>query len=472
MQKQFTKNIFFLLFVNVLIKPIYVLGIDAQVQNAVGDEKYGAYFAIFNFCFLFQILLDLGIQNFNSKEVSQNRENVANVFSYVIGTKLMLIILFLSGISLTGWFIGYPASYFPYVIGVGCIMVFQSMYVYLRSHFSALGYFRTETYLSALDKLLMILVLGYFIYYSKSIDIDKFILGQIAALIIACVIAAYLLRSHISISIKFSLSKSEALLKKSWPFALVFLLMTLYTRMDGVMLERLLDDNGKAAGIYATGYRLLDAANIIGYLFAILLLPMFARLLGTKEDVNPLIKAAAGVLIPGVTVISILSWYYAPDIINAIYTSATELNITTFKILMLSFWFVSLSYIYGTLITASGELRIFNLIFIVGIIVNWGLNLYLIPKSGPIGAAQATLLTQGLVFVGQYLLARSKFRIETSVEFVFKVLVFVAITFAICQLMTNYAAFWWPIEVILIGLFLLLVSFLLGLFRLSWTNLK
>ena len=455
-----------------LIKPIYVLGIDAQVQNSVGDEKYGAYFAIFNFCFLFQILLDLGIQNFNSKEVSQNREKVSDVFSYVIGTKLMLIVLFLSGISLAAWIIGYPITYFPYILGVGTIMIFQSLYIYLRSHFSALGHFKTETYLSALDKLLMILVLAYFIYYCHSIDIEKFILGQITALVTACLITALLLKSLISIRIKFSIAKAKALLHKSWPFALVFLLMTLYTRMDGVMLERLLDDTGKAAGIYATGYRLLDAANIIGYLFAILLLPMFARLLGENENVNPLIKAAAGVLIPGVTAISIISWFYAPDIINAIYTSTTELNVRTFKILMLSFWFVSLSYIYGTLITASGELRIFNMIFIIGIIVNWGLNLHLIPRSGPIGAAQATLFTQGLVFVGQYLLARGKFKIETSIDFVFKVLVFVAITFAICQLMTNYAAFWWPIEVILIGLFLLLVSFLLGLFRLSWTNLK
>ena len=70
MQNRFIKNIIFLLFLNLLVKPFWILGIDREVQNLLGDASYGTYQALFNFSYLFYILLDLGITNFNSRAVS------------------------------------------------------------------------------------------------------------------------------------------------------------------------------------------------------------------------------------------------------------------------------------------------------------------------------------------------------------------------------------------------------------------
>ncbi len=72
MQKKFLTNLGLLLFLNLLIKPFWVLGIDRSVQNAVGAEDFGFYFSILNFSFLFNILLDLGITNFNNRNIAQN----------------------------------------------------------------------------------------------------------------------------------------------------------------------------------------------------------------------------------------------------------------------------------------------------------------------------------------------------------------------------------------------------------------
>ena len=49
MQKKFVVNLALLLFLNLLVKPFYILGIDAEVQNQVGAEDYGMYFSIFSF---------------------------------------------------------------------------------------------------------------------------------------------------------------------------------------------------------------------------------------------------------------------------------------------------------------------------------------------------------------------------------------------------------------------------------------
>ena len=60
MQKKLLSGLFWILLLNLLIKPFWILGIETGVQNAVGPEEYGFYFTIFNLAYIFNILLDLG----------------------------------------------------------------------------------------------------------------------------------------------------------------------------------------------------------------------------------------------------------------------------------------------------------------------------------------------------------------------------------------------------------------------------
>jgi len=437
------------------------------VQNEVGDSAYGVYFAILDFCFLFQVILDAGIQNYNSKHVSQNRNQVSEHFAHVLGTKLILIFLFLVSVFGFAFLIDYPKDYYPIILLMGVVMSAQTFYVYLRSHFSALGKYKYETWLSALDKILMILVIGYLIYIAKNISIGNFLYGQLLALVIAIFIAILFLKNQFSLSIDFNIKKSKSLLKNSLPFALVFLLMTLYTRMDGVMLERLLEDDAIAAGQYAKGFRLLDAANMIGYLFSVFLLPMFARLLGEKKDTKPLVLTAVKIQLTFSTIISLVCWFYAKEILELIYTNVTTQTISSFKFLMVSFWAMAMSYIFGSLITASGKLKLFNTLFIVGILINWALNLYLIPLHQAIGAAIATVATQFFVFGGQFILASVRFRLLYGKSFIIKAFLLMGIYFAAIYIMSQLLQLNWLIEVFLFCIICLGLSFLFGFLRFS-----
>ena len=59
MQKKFVSSLLLLLLLNVLVKPLWIFGIDLTVQNRVGAEAYGLYAAIFSFTMIFNIVLDL-----------------------------------------------------------------------------------------------------------------------------------------------------------------------------------------------------------------------------------------------------------------------------------------------------------------------------------------------------------------------------------------------------------------------------
>ncbi|MBK6521515.1 MAG: hypothetical protein IPG08_03850 [Sphingobacteriaceae bacterium] len=57
---------------NLLIKPFWILIVDPKVQMEVGNAVYGEYMALFSFSFLTNILLDLGLANFNNRNIAQN----------------------------------------------------------------------------------------------------------------------------------------------------------------------------------------------------------------------------------------------------------------------------------------------------------------------------------------------------------------------------------------------------------------
>ena len=91
MQKKFITNLGFLLVLNFLIKPFYILGIDAEIINRVGAESYGVYFTLFNFSFLFNIVLDLGINNYSTTTLAKSEHLLAKFFSRLLSLKILLL---------------------------------------------------------------------------------------------------------------------------------------------------------------------------------------------------------------------------------------------------------------------------------------------------------------------------------------------------------------------------------------------
>ena len=61
MRKTFVTNLLLLLFLNLLVKPFYIFGIDRTVQNVVGTEVYGLYAAMFSLSIIFNIILNIFI---------------------------------------------------------------------------------------------------------------------------------------------------------------------------------------------------------------------------------------------------------------------------------------------------------------------------------------------------------------------------------------------------------------------------
>ena len=454
MRRSFLSNLFFLLFINFLVKPFWILGIDRTVQNAAGPEDYGIYFSLFNFTILFQVLLDFGINNFNNRHIARYPERLHAYLSTMLSSKLLFALVYAVVVWAVAFGIGLDGTRLGLLALLMVNQVLMSFLTYLRSNISALQLFRTDALLSVMDKLLtsaFCAVVLWTDWLPLEMSITLFVLAQIGGYGLTCILAWILM--PIGKWDTWSKLPDRTLLqdvvKQSAPFALLTFLMATYYRIDGVMLERLLKADGPMqAGIYASAFRILDALNIIGYLFAAILLPSFSRLLEKKLPVQSIfdsgLKTILTISLPAATVL----FAFRNPIMSLLYTDANSSYGAVFGLLMAGFVPASLAYIYGTFLTAGGALRQLNWIAVGGVVLNIALNLLLIPRYQAYGAAIATLATQGLVTLLQATIVYRSWQIHFTGDIAWRLLAYLIISVGIARIMSEWLPFPWFISML------------------------
>jgi|SRR5688572_11267679 len=446
MQKKFITNLAFLLFLNILIKPFWLLGIDRSVQNATGADVYGAYYALFNFSFLFNILLDMGITNFNNRNISQNRHLLDKHLSGILLLRVGLAGLYIVVNLIAATIIGYTFDQFLMLFVLLLNQILISLILYLRSNLAGLHLFRTDSIISILDRAIMIIFCSILLWGNFTggvFKIEWFIWSQTVAYVVTVIITFMVLsRKTVFTKIRWNPLFALMILKKSYPFAVLILLMTFYNRIDTVMLERLLTDGSREAGIYAQAYRLLDASNMMAYLFAGLLLPMFSHMLKLQHSIRDLLRLSYALIAVPAIMVGCASIVYAEEIMGLLYHEHVNESAVIFSLLMSCFFAISTTYIFGTLLTANGNLKQLNIMAAAGMAFNIVMNFILIPDMQSRGAAMASLLTQFSTAGIQVLLCVKIFKLKTDIPFILKLLFFAASTYVVTSLMRQTEMNW------------------------------
>lgn len=410
MLQDFLKNALLLLLLNVGVKGLYLLGVEREVQNLLPPGQYGLYFSLFNLSMLLQLLADFGLQLYNSRNLSGHRHLLAKYFPYFLGVKLLLGGFFFLALFITGYCLGYDRMAFALLCVVGINQLLMSLLLFLRSNLTGMGRYRTDSWVSVLDKLLMLLLVGALLLLAREqLSVYSFALAQTLSWLISVLVVWGLLRQQLTQwRPQWNLAQYRSLLRKSFPFALAVFLMTAYTRIDAVMIERLLDDGAVQADHYAAAYRLLDAVNMLGYLVSGLLLPMFARLLSQGESPRPLLQLSLPTVLAGALVVSLPLAMWAQPLVYWLYDFADDRTGYILAFLIFSFVAMCLNYVYGALLGAADELKRMNYIFAAGCLINLLGNWWVLPLYGALGAAAITTLTQSFIALAQAILAHRR----------------------------------------------------------------
>ncbi|MFN8256396.1 MAG: oligosaccharide flippase family protein [Bacteroidales bacterium] len=417
MTGKFTRSIVFAIFLNLLIKPFWIFVIDRKVQNLVGTEEYGMYFSLLGFTLLFNIIADFGTTSFNNRIIAQNHNNLTRQFIELVPLRIILAIVYCFFTLAIALIAGYSGRQIYLVAWLIFNQVLVSLTLFLRSNISGLQLFNTDSIVSVIDKLLLIIFCG--ILFIPSLQslfrIEWFVYAQSAAYFLTFLITLFIvIRKTGHWKIKFNPVNLFKILNKSFPFALLMFLMMVYNRIDAVMLERILPDGKVQAGIYAQAFRINDALAMFAFLFAGILFPLFAKLVHEKKPLKDVLgQSFAMLIVPSAGIVASL-FIYSPDIMSVLYHQHILDSSLLLKYLLFGFLGNCLVYIFGTLLTASNHLKILNFIALIGFITNLVLNIFLIPGYKVQGAAIAYMITQLLMGFLQLIVVFIVFRIKPN----------------------------------------------------------
>ena len=435
MRRFFAKNLLFVISVNLLVKPVWIFMIDRTVQNTVGHSSYGPYQALFNLGIIFNILLDFGISNYNSKTIAQDPEKIKQLFPAMLSARVILSLLYVTIVSCIGLVIGYRRWEIGLLLGILIIQALNSVMLFVRSNVAGLHKFRADGLLSVTDRFLMIVVCGVLLFYpplAKQFRIEWFVGAQIACYGAAIIIGMMVLKKISGVRLHFSIDRHQifAIIKDSFPYALLIFLMSIYTRVDVVLIERLCGDAGREqAGIYAHGYRLLDVGNMFGLMFASMLLPIFGRMLAQKTSVQPIVQLCVNLLLPTSFLVMITGIFFSSELMHLLYKDVSATDAKVFTWLMIAFPAFSLSNIYSTLLTANGNLKLLNKIAFIGVVINLGLNFILIPKYLSVGAAFTAFITQSVLAIAFIIFAQKQAQLTKDLNRAGSFLIYLLILF-------------------------------------------
>ena len=366
---------------------------------------------------------------------------------------------------------GYNSMQFHLLAVLSFNQFLNSLILYLRSNFEGLLLFRWDSVISVLDRVIMILLCGAMLWWpegtlgSTSFTIFHFAYAQTAAYLATALLAlAVLVRRTGLRRLRFNRLFSLAVLKQSLPFALLVLLMATYNRIDPLLLQQLLPDNmaDTEVGIYAGAFRLLDGLTMIAYLVSVPLLPVYARL--TKGDnhaeLGETTRWVFSLMMVFAVAAAVTLSCMSDTLMNLLYNEHTEATARVFRILIYGIIPIGTTYVFGTLLTAAGRLKVLNLLAFGTLLTGVVVNLLLIPRMGALGAACASLTAQSLMAAAQVVVAVRIFRLRIMPSYILKLALFTLLMIAVNLFHPPMP--WWGV-LMAAGATALLAALLLGL---------
>ena len=420
MERRLFSDLAISLFLNLLIKPISILFIDAGVQKAVGNEAYGGYFVLFNLTVILNIFLDLGINNYTVRYIAQKQKNMSDFISRIYSLKLILFLIYILLVCCVGALMKISPDAFRHLLILILIQFIIQFIAFNRAVLNGQHRFRKEALVSVTDRVILILLVGtQLFYFPNNISIEGFIYAQLISYSIALALSFFLLKDNLFMSEQKILGGiSLKLLKQTLPYALLILLMLIYNRIDSILLQQLVNDGDYQAGVYAQGFRLLDALYMVGMIFVGILFPVFSRMIHEKNlELTSLIQATAKILIGGSIILAFVSILNAKFFLSFIYgDTISQDSLFVFQCLMISFACMSVNFLFGTLLTATANFK--SLIFSasVGVITTTLLNGIFIPIYGVKSCAVVSIITQALVSYLLYISSVRTLRTGLSME--------------------------------------------------------
>ena len=391
-----------------MLRLIAGLVVSIFLARYLGPDDFGLLNFALAFVGMFAILATLGMQDIVVREIVNDAESaratIATCFLGRLFAGLFAFLVILKGIE----YLRPDDSTARLVVSiVGLTVVFQASHVakyYFESQVQSKYTVWVETpvfLLASATKIAMAITNQSLIAFAWVILIEAFAV----ALGLIAVMAKYGPGVKIRAA---SFQRLRDLLTESWPLLLSGIAISIYMRIDQIMLATISGDS--AVGIYSAAVRISETWYFVPMVIAASVFPSILEAKEKSEDAyitqlqkvyDLLVFLAVCVALP----VMLLSDWLIVGVFGSEYAKAAP-------ILAIHVWagvFVCLGVVSSKWLVTERLQRLAFVRTAVGACINILLNLILIPKYGPTGAAVATVISYSVAaFWSDLLVARTR----------------------------------------------------------------
>ncbi|WP_304544132.1 flippase [Sulfurimonas microaerophilic] len=392
-KQKILKNISWLFFDNI-VRIFGGLLVGIWVARYLGPNDFGILNYSLAYTALYMFFVKLGLDQIIIREIVKKPK----LTNYMMGTAFGLKFIG----SIITLFLIYLSLYFLETDSITKIVIFIISVGFILQSIDVIDFFyqskvlskyvviarNTAFILSSLLKIYFILNEYSVLYFAVANVFDLFLSGLFLIFI-------YKKTGYAINKWRFSTKKAIELLKFSWPLALSFFLISIYTKIDQVMIGNMLDT--EKVGIYSVAVRLSEVWLLIPNIMISTMMPYFVSL---REENNQLYHERLVLLYSfmfwlGVFV-GIVTIIFGEDIILFLFG---QVYLGAYEALIYNIWsgiFISQAVARGIWLISENlqKYRLYN--NVMAVVLNIFMNFILIPKYGVAGAALATLCTQAL----------------------------------------------------------------------------
>jgi O-antigen/teichoic acid export membrane protein len=408
------------LFVEKILRMVVGLFVGIWVARYLGPEQFGLLNYAQSFVGLFTVFITLGLDAIVVKELMKKNKDddilLGTAFFLKLIGFLFLIILVIISIQFTN------NNYIDnlLIIIISFSVVFQSFNVidfYFQSKVLSKYVVISNTlslFISSIIKIILILNNASLIYFAIVISVDTFILAL-------GLIYFYKKQNLDFFSWRFNFEKAKFLLKQSWPLILSGIAISLYMKIDQIMIANILGD--KSVGLYAVAVKFSEMWLFITVAITNSLFPAITNAKNISEELYlNRIKNLYRLLIFISLFISVFIYIFADYIILYTYGEQYKDSIILLQLYVWSIIFVFLNNGSWKWYISENLQHIATIRLFMGAMVNIILNLYWIDKFGLMGAVYATLVSYAFATYFGNLLSKKtiiNFKLQTEAIFTF-----------------------------------------------------
>jgi O-antigen/teichoic acid export membrane protein len=388
--KKYIVNISWLMFERIL-RVAVVFFITVYIVRFLGPEKFGILSYVLSFSGLFLAFAGLGLDTVVVRNLVRHPDSANDLLGTAFCLKLSggliaIILAVAASISISN------SHYLTALIALTATMfLFKAVDVidlYFQSQVKSVYVAQAllaQLLIMAMVKLLLIYLAAELWWFVVAFLLDTVLLSSFLLLNYFRVVGP--------INWSWDMRKAKELMADSWPLMFSGLVISIYMKVDQVMIKDML--GLQEVGYYAAAVKLSEGFYFIPAIIASSLFPMIVKEKNNKESsalrsVQLLYDIMFYISLPLALTVFMQARYVVEIIFGLEYSAAAE-------VLAIHMWaliFVSLGVARGKWIV-SENLQLYSAGFLlVGLAINIALNLVLIPRFGIVGAAYALLFAQ------------------------------------------------------------------------------